>query len=299
MTPAGGKHWRFRYRVNGKQKKLALGPYPEITLADARERTFEARRDVLNGGDPALERKKYQKLTKARDGATFASVAQEYIDKMMVGNGRAEATIQKANYFLSRLEVAIGSMPLNEIQATDMLKALKRIEAKGQYETTKKCRSFASRVFRYGVATMRCDNDPTSVLKGALISPRPKHHAAILDPYKLGSFMRTVEIYGGALSTQYTLLVLPHVFTRPGELRLAKWPEIDLENAIWRIPAERMKQRRPHIVPLSSQVVGYLTEMAHIWGTEAYLLPSEQTWKKPLSENTVNQAFRRLGFSKD
>ena len=190
-------------------------------------------------------------------------------------------------------------MPLNEIQATDMLKALKRIEAKGQYETTKKCRSFASRVFRYGVATMRCDNDPTSVLKGALISPRPKHHAAILDPYKLGSFMRTVEIYGGALSTQYTLLVLPHVFTRPGELRLAKWPEIDLENAIWRIPAERMKQRRPHIVPLSSQVVGYLTEMAHIWGTEAYLLPSEQTWKKPLSENTVNQAFRRLGFSKD
>jgi integrase len=154
-------------------------------------------------------------------------------------------------------------------------------------------------VFRYGVATTRCKSDPTAMLKGALVTPRAQHYAAILEPKELGGLLRAIDDYTGYLVTKYALQIAPHVFVRPGELRHAEWREIDLEDGVWKIPTGKMKARRPHAVPLSKQVVGYLTELATMLGTEGYVFPSARSGIRPMSENTLNAAFRRMGYSKE
>jgi integrase len=173
------------------------------------------------------------------------------------------------------------------------------MEAKGRHETVNKCKAFAGRVFRYGVATARCNADPASLIGDALIKPKVKHLAAILDPEAVGAMLRAIEGYTGSQITYYALKIAPHVFVRPGELRHAEWSEFDLEKAIWRIPAAKMKLRRPHAVPLTKQVLGYLDELAELTGREGYVFPSVRTSRRPMSENTLNAAFRRMGFSGD
>lgn len=299
VTPSGGKLWRFRYRIGKTEKKLSIGPYPEISLKEARDAAYEARHTVESGGDPALEKRKKKIRNELLSAQTFEAVAREYIEQMMVKNGLAQATLVKANYFLEQLTPAIGNRPIHDIEPFEVLVPLKRLEATGKHETAKKCRSFAGRVFRYGVATTRCKSDPTAMLKGALVTPRAQHYAAILEPKELGGLLRAIDDYTGYLVTKYALQIAPHVFVRPGEQRHAEWREIDLEDGVWKIPAGKMKARRPHAVPLSKQVVGYLTDLATMLGTEGYVFPSARSGIRPMSENTLNAAFRRMGYSKE
>jgi integrase len=214
----------------------------------------------------------------------------------MVLEGRADATTSKANWLLEQL-APIAASPIADLKPVEVLAALKRIEAKGKHETARRCRSFAGRVFRYAVATGRAEADPTAVLRGAIITPKTKHHSAILDPHAVGGLLRSIDDYAGHLVTRLAMQLLPHVMTRPGELRQAKWSEFDLENAVWKIPAERMKMRRPHAVPLSRQVVAYLVELKALTGPDGFVLPAFHTSRRSLSENTINQAFRRMGYA--
>lgn len=193
VHPNGSKLWRYKYRYLGKQKRLALGRYPDIGLAEARRRRDDARKQLDAGADPLAERKR-DKLTAVFKAAnTFGEIAKEYIDKQ-VAQGQADTTTQKANWLLEQL-APIASFPAADIKPIDLLAALKRIEAKGKYETARRCRSFAGRVFRYAVATGRGESDPSAILRGALIVPKVKHHAAILDPSQMGELLRAIDAY--------------------------------------------------------------------------------------------------------
>lgn len=294
INPNGSKLWRYKYRHMGKQKRLALGRYPEVGLADARRRRDDARRKLEAGSDPLAERK-HDKLVAAFKAAnSFGDIAKEYIDKM-VAEGRADTTTTKANWLLEQLE-PIADRPLADLKPLEVLGALKRLEAKGKHETARRCRSFASRVFRYAVATGRGETDPTSILRGALITPKAKHHAAILEPAQVGELLRAIDAYTGHTVTRIAMQIAPHVMARPGELRLAEWSEFDLKEAVWKIPAERMKMRLPHEVPLSRQVMAYLAELLPLTGPKGFVFPAFHTSRRPLSENTINQAFRRMGY---
>jgi integrase len=295
VHPNGSKLWRYKYRYMGKQKRLALGRYPEVGLAEARQRRDEARSKLEAGSDPLLERKR-EKLVAAFSAAnSFGDIAREYIDKR-VAEGQSDATTQKANWLLEQLK-PIWTFPVSDIKPVDLLAALKRVEAQGKYETARRCRSFAGRVFRYAVATGRGESDPSSILRGALIVPKTKHHAAILDPKQMGELLRSIDAYSGHTITRLAMQVSPHLMARPGEVRMAVWSEFDLEDAVWKIPAERMKMRRPHQVPLSRQVLEYLQQLFELTGPDGYVFPAFHTWKRPLSENTVNQCFRRMGYA--
>lgn len=295
VRPSGAKLWRLKYRYAGKDKRIAFGAYPEVGLAEARRRRDEARRQLRDGIDPGAERRREKLLAKYNAANSFGDVAREYIAKM-VADGRAEATTSKANWLLEQM-APIGGRPIAELKPIDVLGALKRIEAKGKHETARRCRSFASRVFRYGVATGRAETDPTSVLRGALISPKVRHHGAILEPDALGELLRSIDAYSGNLITRLAMQVAPHLMARPGELRKALWPEFDLETAVWKVPADRMKMRRPHAIPLSRQVLDYLAELYELTGPDGYTFPAFHTSRRPMSENTINQAFRRMGYA--
>ena len=299
IAPSGSKLWRWKYRVGGKEKRLALGVWPETSLAKARELRDEARRQLNEGEDPALRRKKAKATAQFEAANTFAAIGAEYIEKKMVGEGLAKRTIEKARWHLGLLSPAIGKMPISDVDPQMLLAAMRKLEARGTYETAKKCRGFASRVFRFAIWTGRAEYDPAASLKGALTNPKAKHYAAILDPGKLGELLRVVDDYDGHPITKLALQFTPHVFVRPGELRHAEWEEFDLEAAIWRIPEGKMKARRAHAVPLSRQVLSILEELRPHSGSGGYVFPSFYTPRRPMSENTVNGALRRMGFSKD
>lgn len=296
IYPNGSMLWRYKYRYIGKQKRIALGRYPDVGLAEARRRRDDARRMLEAGSDPLAERK-HDKLVAAFKAAnSFGDVAKEYIDKM-VAEGRADTTITKANWLLEQL-APIAARPVADLKPLDVLAALRRLEAKGKYETARRCRSFASRIFRYAVATGRGETDPTSLLRGAMIVPKVTHHAAILEPQQVGDLLCAMDTYSGHHVTRLAMQIAPHVMARPGELRLAKWSEFNLESAVWKIPAERMKMRRPHEVPLSRQVMDYLEELWPLTGPDGFVFPAFHTSLRPLSENTLNQAFRRMGYAR-
>ncbi|MCC2602369.1 tyrosine-type recombinase/integrase [Sphingopyxis yananensis] len=297
VHPNGSKLWRFKYRLAGKDKRIAIGRYPDVGLADARRARDDARRQIQDGLDPVSERKRDKLVAAYRGANSFGDVAREYIDKM-VKDGLADVTIVKANWILDQLS-PIASLPVSELKPLEVLSALKRIEARGKYETARRSRSFASRVFRYAVATGRAEADPTAVLKGALIVPTVKHRSALLDPSAVGELLRSVEHYSGNQLTRMAMRLLPHLMVRPGELRKATWDEISAETAIWAIPAERMKMRQAHAVPLSRQVLQMLSELHELTGPSGYILPAFHTSRRPLSENTINQAFRRMGYSSE
>ena len=295
VHPNGSKLWRLKYSHLGRDKRIAFGRYPEVTLAVAREKRDEARRKLRDGIDPLADRKREKLVALYNAANTFGDVAEEYIRKL-TAEGRAETTISKANWLLEQL-TPLRHSAIADLKPVDVLAALKRIEAKGKHETARRCRSFASRVFRYGVATGRGETDPTSVLRGALITPKVTHHGTILDPEDVGEMLRAVDAYSGHLITRLALQISPHVMARPGELRQAQWPEFDLENAVWKIPPERMKMRRPHAIPLSRQVLAYLAQLDELTGPDGFVFPAFHTSRRPLSENTINQAFRRMGYA--
>ena len=295
---SGSKLWRLRYRFAGKARNLSFGRYPEVSLKEARQRRDEARTLLRDGVDPGSERKRAKLAAELGAANTFGIVAEEYIEQKLSKEGRAAVTVEKAKWLLLQLKPIAGK-PVVEIEAMELYAILKRLEGQRKHETAKRCRSFASRVFRYAVVTGRAKSDPAAMLGGALIAPKVKHHAAILDPVKLGELLRAIDDYEGAPITRLAMQIAPHVMVRPGELRQATWDEFDLEAKIWRITAERMKMRRVHAVPLSDQVVAYLRELQQFSGPEGYVLPAFHTSRRPMSENTMNVAFRRMGYSRD
>lgn len=294
----GSKLWRMKYRVDGREQKLSFGPYPAISLKDARLRRDEARVEIGRGGNPARRERSERIKAEIAAGETFVEVASEYIEKC-AKEGYAETTVKKARWFLDLLKPTIGNEPIRDISPHDLLSALRRIERKGNRESARRARSFASRVFRYGVATLRAEHDPAQPLKGALIAPIVKHYAAITDPEKLGGLLRAIEGFEGSPVTRQALRIAPHVFVRPGELRHATWDEFDFENAVWKIPEGRMKSRRPHSVPLSRQVIALFEELGDLRGRNGLVFASLSARGRPMSENTMNAALRRMGFGGD
>lgn len=295
IKPNGAKIWRYRYILHGKDKRITLGPYPMVGLADARRKRDDAQREALEGSDPVLTRKRDKLAAAVKAANTFGDVAREYIEKISI-EGRAEGTIVKANWLLKQLS-PLARLPIADIKPLEVLAALKKLEKKGNHETARRCRSFASRVFRYGVATGRGEADPSVILRGALIVPRTTHHAALTEPRDVGALLRAIDSYSGYPVTRLACQIAPHVMLRPGELRQSLWSDIDWEKEIWSIPAERMKMRRPHSVPLSRQVLAYLKELAEMTRPNGYIFPAFHSWRRPMCENTMNQAFRRMGFT--
>ncbi len=297
VRPTGGKLWRLKYRFAGKEQQLTIGTYPEIALKEARERRDAARKVIAEGKDPSTEKKRDKIAAAISAGNTFKVVAEEFIAKRQ-REGMAEATIAKCRWHLDRLDKLQGR-PIAEIEAFELLAVLKKMEARGNLEAARQVRSFASRVFRYGVATTRCKRDVAADLIGALTTPTVKHHAAIVDPVEVGALLRAIEGFHGQPSTHYALRLAPHVFVRPGELRHAEWSEFDLDAAIWVIPAARTKMRKVHQVPLSRQAVTILSEMHKVSGMGKLAFPGLRGAIRPLSENTFNAALRRLGYASD
>jgi integrase len=305
VTPAGGKLWRLKFRVSGREKKLSLGSWPEIGLAAARRKRDEAREALAAGADPALEKQRAKARAKEDAGNSFAAIASEYIAMRKADGARpySPATATKAEWFAELLAPVIGHLPVASIQPGDILAALRRIEAKGALETANRCQQFAGRVLRYAVATARLASDPSRDLKGALPAPKVTHHAAILDRLKLGGLLRAIDGDDGNVMIRLALQLAPHVFVRPGELRTARWEELDLAGGVWTIPAEKTKMRKPHAVPLSQQSLAILRELREITGGgegyQGFLFPSVRTRLQPISENTLNVALRRLGYTKE
>jgi len=298
IQPNGSKLWRFNYRFLDKQKKLHLGGWPTISLADARVRRDEAKKKIAEGIDPALEKKRARIAAKYAAANTFEAVAEEWLVKCE-RDGLAPVTVDKIRWLLAKAYPVIGSIPIAQITPHEALAVLRKVEATGAFESARRMRSVLSRVFRYGVATVRCDKDVAADLRGAIASPKVKHFAAITKPSEVGALLRAIDGYSGHKVTVMALRLSPHVLLRPGELRQAEWADIDFEEAIWFIPAERMKMRRPHRVPLSRQVIDMLRELhehTHWW---KYLFPCLGKPRKPMSENAVNQGLRNLGYTSD
>lgn len=297
VQPSGALLWRFRYKVLGHERKLSLGSFPELSLQQARKKRDEARAQLVDGIDPVEEKRQRRIAAELAAQTTFGLVAEEYIQKME-REGRSSATIKKARWFLELLD-GIVKRPIASVTPHELLDVLKRVERRGHHETALRLRSFAGRVFRYGFATLRTEKNPADILRGALTVPKVKHHAAIIEPKKVGELLRAIEDYQGRPETLHALRIAPHVFLRPGELRQAQWSEIDFADKVWRVPAERMKMKQPHAVPLSRQVLFILRDLRSLARTSEYLFPALHTTKRPLSDNTLNVALRRLGFEHD
>lgn len=295
VQPTGARLWRFAYRYGGKQKVLALGSYPFVSLADARQARDEAKRLLAAGIDPSQE-KKERKAGGMGDG--FRIIAEEYVAKLEK-EGRAETTIAKINWLLSFAYPTLGDRRIREIDAPSILKALRSVEVRGRYESARRLRSTIGSVFRYAIATARAEVDPTSALRDALIKPTVTPRAAITDPKALGGLLRAIDSFDGQPSTQAALKLMALLFPRPGELRAAEWAEFDLANAVWTIPAARTKMRRAHRAPLSTQAIAVLNQLRLISGGEELLFPSVRSAACPISDNTLNAALRRLGYSKE
>ncbi|MBO6766795.1 MAG: tyrosine-type recombinase/integrase [Erythrobacter sp.] len=301
VQPSGGKLWRLKYRFNGKEKKLALGIYPEVGLAEARNRRREAR-DLLPGGkDPSLEKKRNRLRAQMQSGNTFSAIANEYVEKRKRDGHKAWApsTAARCEYLLSLLSGSIGPMAVTEIEPIDVLAAVRRIENQGKLESARRTLQLAGAVFRYAVATARLPSDPTRDLRGALTMPTVTHYGAIIEPARVGELLRAIDGYTGQPISRFALKLAPHVFVRPGELRHAEWEEIDLEGALWTMPAAKTKMRKPHLVPLSTQAVEILEEAKAMTGPTGYVFPSIRTRSRPMSDNTINAALRRLGYASD
>lgn len=298
VAKSGGKLWRFKYRFNGQEGLLALGAYPDVALKQARERRDAARKQVASGVDPAVEKKRQAVAASISAENTFRAVAIEFLDKLE-REGVAKATKIRNDRCVKQLESDLGNRPISEIEPFEVLAVLKKFERKGIYETAKRLRAFASRVFRYAIITGRARLNPAADLGEALTSPKVKHMAAIVEPKALGDLLRSIEISDKYITTTLALRLTPHLFVRPGALRQMEWSEIDFNAKVWRIPVAKMKMRNEHIVPLSRQALAILEEAKAVAHNSKYVFPSIRTSLRPMSENTVNVALRRLGYSGD
>lgn len=298
IQPNGSKHWRLKYRFAGKEKLLALGSYPSRRLAEARTQREEAKKLLEDGTDPSV-RKKLDRLAAEKAAQnTFGAVVAEYLANMDQ-SGAAESTLNKNKWLLEDLAAPLSRRPIAEIVAAEILDILKRIEKSGRRETARRLRGVMGSVFRYAIVTLRAENDPTVALRGALLAPKVRHRPAMTDEQELGGLMGALDEYDGWPTLRAALQLLALTMTRPGDVRGMRRSEINFEKAVWRIPPERMKMRRPHDVPLSRQALEILRD---IWPLSDYgdlVLSSIRSNKKPLSENSLNSALRRMGYAGD
>lgn len=299
VQPAGGKLWRLKYRVDGKEKKLSIGSYPEVGLAEARRRRDDARELLSFGKDPSREKKRKKVQAQIQAETTFAAIAAEFCEKRRRDGQKAwaPATATRSEYLLSLLKGSIGKLPIADIEPADVLSAVRKIEGKGKLESARRTLQLASAVFRYAVATARLSSDPTRDLRGALTAPTVTHYGAIIDPVRVGELLRSIDGYEGQPITKLAMQMAPHVFVRPGELRHAEWAEFDLEGALWTIPASKTKMRKDHLVPLSRQAIAILEDIRTLTGADGYVFPSIRSRKRPMSDNTINAGLRRLGYA--
>ncbi len=289
---AAGRYWRLKYRVRGKEKVLAIGTYPEIGLREAREARDDAKKLLVRGTDPS-EKKRASKIVQAD---TFRLVAEEWLG--LQARKLADVTLEKGRWMLETfIYPRLGDKLINEIKAPELLAALRVIEAKGRHETATRTKQRVGQVMRYAIATGRAERDITADLRGALAPVPTKNRATITDPARVGELLRALDDYQGEPATAAALKLAPLTFVRPGELRGAEWREFDLKGAEWRIPGDRMKMGDAHIVPLSSQAVGILTALCALTGNGKLLFPSLRSRDRPMSENTLNAALRRLGYT--
>ncbi|MDE0855697.1 MAG: tyrosine-type recombinase/integrase [Nevskia sp.] len=297
VNPGGSKLWRFKYSFAGKERLLAIGSYPLRSLREARSRRDDARRLLSDGIDPGLLRAQTKLRQLAASADSFEAVGREWFAKFSPHWAKSHA-----DKVIRRLELYVfpwlGKRPIGELEPLDVLSVLRRIESRGLLETAHRVHQNCSQVFRYGVATGRAKRDVTVDLRGALAPWRPQHYPSITDPGAIGGLLRAIHGYKGGLVVASALKLAPLVFTRPGELRRAEWAELNLDAAEWRIPADKMKAGVPHVVPLSRQAVSILRELRPLTGALQYVFPSRNSRKKPMSENTVNAALRRLGYDK-
>lgn len=292
IQPAGSRQWRFAYRFDDKQKVFAIGPYPLVSLADARAARDDAKRLLLQGVDPNAQ-KKEERAAKI----PFRLLAEEYLEKLR-REGRAEQTMRKLTWLMDMANASLGDKPIREITAPMVLETLRVLEDREHYESARRMRSTIGAVFRYAMATARAETDPTIALRDALIRPQPTPRAAITDRKEFGGLLRALDDFTGQPTTRAGLQLLALLFPRPGELRLAEWKEFDFEKAVWTIPAARMKMRRAHKSPLSRQAIEILFELRETIGGQL-VLPSLRSMEKPMSDNAMNAALRRMGYAKD
>lgn len=298
VQPSGSLIWRVKFRYHGVEKKITLGHYPAIGVKEAREKLEEARELLLGGVDPVAIKAQAKLQAEIAAATTFSVVADEYIMKMEL-EGKSPATLKKARWFRDLLDPHVGRRPVASVTPHELLAALKRLERRGHHETAHRLRAFSGRIFRYAVSTLRAQHNPADILRGALIAPKVKHHAAVLEPVKVGELLRAIDGYSGRIETRIALQLAPHVFLRPGELRKAEWSEIDFGAAVWRIPAAKMKMGQAHVVPLSRQVLGLLQQLRALKNSGEFLFPAFHTSVRPMCENTLNVALRRLGYGSD
>jgi integrase len=295
VKPEGGKLWRLDYRRPGTKKRntLSLGAFPDVSLRKARERRDEARRLLADRIDPGDKRKSEQ----AAGAKTFEAIGREWFAKHSPhwAPGHSSKIIRRLE-----LDVFpwIGGKPIASITAPEVLAILRRVESRGAVETAYRAKTNIGQVMRYAIATGRANLDPTPSLRGALAPSPERHHATITDPDRIGELLRAIDAYAGDYTTRAALLLAPLVFVRPGELRHAEWTEMDLDAGEWRIPADKMKMRAPHIVPLASQAVAILRDLQPLTGSGRYVFPGARSRTRVMSENTVNAALRRMGFEK-
>jgi integrase len=298
VQPNGSKLWRLRYRFNGQENMLAFGTFPATSLANARAKREEARSLLASGMNPSVKRKldKIAAATAARN--TFGDVAAEHLANLEA-NGTAATTMKKNRWMLQKLCTPIAKRPIAEITAAEILDLLKKVERSGRRETATSLRGKIGSVFRYAVVTLRATNDPTYALRGALLKVKVTHRAAVIDELQLGALMRSIDEYDGWPTLRTALQLIALTMTRPGELRGMKRNEINFDKAIWRIPAERMKMRRPHDVPLSKQALTIIKDIWPLSKNGELVLPSIRSQDRPLSENAMNSALRRMGYSQE
>lgn len=298
LVKSSGKYWRLNYRFGGKQKTLALGVYPEITLADARKKRAEARTRLAAGEDPGTAKKAARRALAMASDSTFEVVARGWLKKS--GERRADNTQSRVvSWFERDVFPAFGHMPIADVKPLHVLDMLKRIEARGAIDSMHRVRGYCSMVFESALVMELVGRDPTVGLIPALAEKQVTHFAAITDPVKAGALLRAIDAYDGHPYAVAALKLAPMVFVRPGELRAAEWAEIDLEDASWRIPGARMKMGVDHIVPMSTQAVALLSELQRITGSDKYLFPSIRSARKCMSDNTVNAALRSMGYGKE
>ena len=297
ISPAGGKLWRFKYRYGGREKLLALGPYPGAGLKQARAARDDARRLLAGGTDPGAQRKAAKAAWSNRETESFEAVAREWFGKFSAGWAAGHAAT-----IMRRLERDVfpwlSTRPAREITPLELLSVLRRVEGRGTLETAHRIHQVCGQVFRYAIATGRAQRDPCTDLRGALPPVPPSHHAALTRPADVGALLRAINGYRGSFVVQCALRLAPLVFVRAGELRRAEWSEFDLAAAVWRIPAARMKMRQEHLVPLARQAVELLQQLQPITGSGRYVFPSARTAVRPMSENAVTAALRRMGYER-
>jgi integrase len=298
VSISGGKWWRLKYRFDGKEKRLALGTFPDTSLAAARTRRDEARKLLGAGVDPSAHKKAAKASRLERAANSFEVIAREWFAKQ-----KTAWVDSHSDRIMLRLENDvfpwIGPRPIAEISPRELLGTLNRVTERGAVESAHRILQNCAQVFRYAIVTERAERNPAMDLRGALPPVKPTHRAAITDPKRIGELLRAMDDYQGSLVTRCALRLAPHVFLRPGELRQAEWAEFDLDGAVWNIPADKMKMREPHFVPLSKQACAILREIHPLTGRGCYVFPSARSTKRSMSNNAVLAALRRMGFPKE